>query len=173
LDYPKQKVNNNNNNINKFDLYKRLGHISLNYLNKVINNTKGYKNIISNNIINKQILEYKICLKSKFINKINKVSNTKEFNILEKITSDLYSPITPLTYNKYKYFITFLDKKSRYLELELLKIKDKAYNAFIKFKAREENNKNNKRIRIYATNNKTEFINNKFKEYLINYSIIH
>jgi hypothetical protein len=54
LDYPNQKVNNNNiNNINKFNLYKRLGYISLNYLNKVINNIKEYKNIISNNIINK------------------------------------------------------------------------------------------------------------------------
>jgi hypothetical protein len=166
-------LNKIKNNITKFDLHKRLGHLSLNYLNKVINNTEGYENIISNKIINKQILECEICLKSKFTNKINKLSNTKEFDLLEKITSDLCGPISPPTYNKYRYFITFLDKKSRFLEIELLKTKDEAYNAFIKFKSREENNKNNKRIRIYATDNRTEFINNKFKDYLINHGIIH
>ena len=38
---------------------------------------------------------------------------------------------------------------------------------------REENNNNNKCIRIYTTDNRIEFINNKFKEYLNNYGIIH
>jgi hypothetical protein len=93
--------------------------------------------------------------------------------MLEKITSDLCGPINLNTYNKYKYFITFLDKKTKFLEIKLLRTKDKAYNAFIKFKEQEENNKDNKRIRIYATNNSTEFINNKFKSYLINHGIIY
>jgi len=159
--------------INKIDLYKRLGHISLAYLDHVINNTTSYKHIISNNTINKDILEYKIYLKAKFTNKINKLSSNKEFDILEKITSDLYSLIIPVTYNKYKYFITFLDKKTRFLEIKLLKTKDKAYNSFIEFKQKEENNKDNKRIRIYATDNRTEFINNKFKLYLVKHSITH
>ena len=159
--------------MNKIDLYKRLGYISLAYLDKLIENTKGYFNIISNKEINKEILECEICLKAKFTNKINKVSNNKEFDILEKITSDLCGPINPLTYNKYKYFITFLDKKTRFLEIKLLKTKNEAYSAFLEFKEREENNKDNKRIRIYATDNGTEFINNKFKLYLLKHGIIH
>ena len=93
--------------------------------------------------------------------------------MLEKITSDLCGPINPNTYDKYKYFITFLDKKTRFLEIKLLRTKDEAYSAFIEFKEREENNKDNKRIRIYATDNGTEFINKKFKSYLINHGIIY
>ena len=47
--------------MNKIDLYKRLGYISLAYLDKLIENTKGYFNIISNKEINKEILECEIC----------------------------------------------------------------------------------------------------------------
>jgi len=159
--------------VNKIDLHKRLGHISLAYLDKLIENTKGYFNIISNKEINKEILECEICQKSKFTNKINKLSSNKEFDLLEKITSDLCGPISPNTYDNYKYFITFLDKKSRYLDIKLLRSKNEALKAFIEYKNKEENNPNNKRIRIYATNNRTEFINNKFKAYLINHRISH
>jgi len=36
---------------------------------------------------------------------------------MEKISSDLYGPFRIKTYNKKLYFITFLNKKSRYLEI--------------------------------------------------------
>ena len=69
LDIIFYKNKNNNNNIqilvtaekinkteiksiNKIDLYIKLSYISLNYLDKIIENTTGYNNIISNNIIN-------------------------------------------------------------------------------------------------------------------------
>jgi hypothetical protein len=45
-------------------------------------------------------------------------------------------------YNNYRYFITFLDKKTKYLEIALLKLKDKAYKAFLHFKAKVENKVN-------------------------------
>ena len=156
---------------NKIDLYKRLGHISLVYLNKLIENISGYSNIISNKQINKDILECEICYKSKFTNKINKLASNRDFNLLEKVISNLYNLISLNTYDNYKYFITFLNKKLRYLNIKLLKTKAKALNTFIEYKNREENNPNNKRIRLYITDNKTEFINNKFKTYLINYGI--
>jgi len=169
----KDLIINKSNNINKLTLYQRFGYISLNYLDKIINNTNGFNNISSSDTINKEILECEICNRGKFTNKINRLSSNKEFDMLEKITSDLCGLINLNTYNKYKYFITFLDKKTRFLEIKLLRTKDEAYSAFIEFKEREENNKDNKRIRIYATNNSTEFINNKFKSYLINYRIIY
>ena len=69
-----------------------------------------------------------------------------------------------LTYNNYRYFITFLDKATRYLEVELLRTKDEAYNSFYNFKQKAENNKDNHKIRIYTTDNSREFVNNKFKK---------
>jgi Reverse transcriptase (RNA-dependent DNA polymerase)/gag-polypeptide of LTR copia-type/Integrase core domain/GAG-pre-integrase domain len=162
----------NNNSIDKYNLHQRFGHISLNYLDKLLDNTEGYNKTINNN--NSNILDCEICIKGKFTNKINKLSNNKEFDILEKISSDLCGPITPFTYNKYKYFITFLDKKTRFLETKLLRTKDEAYKSFIEFKELEENkNSNNKRIKILSTDNGKEYINYKFKEYLINHGITH
>jgi hypothetical protein len=35
-------TSNLNKNISKLDLYYKFGHISLNYLNKLVKNTKGY-----------------------------------------------------------------------------------------------------------------------------------
>ncbi len=53
-------------------------------------------------------------------------------NYLNKMANNLYSLITPNIYNRYKYFITFFDKITRYLEVKLLKIKDEAFNVFYK-----------------------------------------
>ena len=63
----------------------------------------------------------------------------------------MYRPISPNTYDNYKYFITFLDKKSRYLDIKLLRSKNEALKAFIEYKNKEENNPNNKRILIEYT----------------------
>ena len=57
----------------------------------------------------------------------------KEYQYLKKVASDIYRPISLITYDKYRYFVTFLDKATRYLELKLLRLKDETYDAFIKF----------------------------------------
>jgi len=80
------------------------------------------------------------CLEANLTNTCNKVMlNTTMYNYLEKVSSDLCGLINLLTYNKYKYIITFLDKAMKYLEVALLKLKDEAITAFKVFKAKAEN----------------------------------
>ena len=165
----------NNNNIHLW--HQRLGHINYTYLNKLETSTIGYKNNNTNTPNNHlyNINNCEICLKAKFTNKINHKTNTTttKLEYLDKIASDICGPINPITYNRYKYFITFLDKATRYLEVQLIRTKDEAYNCFSDFKSREENNKDNKRIRIYSTDNGTKFINKRFKALFNNSGIIH
>jgi len=71
-------------------------------------------------------------------------------------------PISPLTYNRYRYFVTFLDKATRDLEVKLLYTKDKVYKAFVEFKNKAENNLSNKRIHLYTTDRGGEFVNKRF-----------
>jgi len=59
---------------------------------------------------------------------------------MEKIFSDLYRPFRIKTYNKKSYFITFLNKKSRYLKAQLLTNKTEVLSVFLKYKVRAENN---------------------------------
>ena len=95
------------------------------------------------NFLNK-IKQITNALKAKENRHINKKSKlVKTYYIGEKIHSDLGGPITPIIYNKYKYYIIFLDKKSKYLEINILRLKNEAFNAWLKFKARFKNKFNN------------------------------
>src|SRR2546430_3817898 len=80
--------------------------------------------------------------KATFTNKVNKTSRNsfKEYKYLEKVSSDICGHIRPRTYDRYRYFITFLDKATRYLEVKLLRKKSDAYEAFVEFKNKAENN---------------------------------
>ena len=70
-------------------------------------------------------------------------------------------PINSITYNEFRYIITFLEFKPKYLEIKILRNKHKAYTtAFLEYKSKNENNSNNKCISIFATNNGGEFVNN-------------
>jgi transposase InsO family protein len=116
----------------------------------------------------------KVYIKAKLTSKVYKKSTSQEvYNYLDKISSDIYSPFSKKTYNNYKYFITFLDKKTRFLEVALLKTKDEVFKAFYNFKARSENNSQNKRIRIFQTDNGPEYVNIRLREYLLKEGIIH
>ena len=86
----------------------------------------------------------------------------REYNYLKKVTSDVCRPISPLTYDYYRYFVTFLDKAIRDVEVKLLCTKDEVYKAFVEFKNKAENNPSNKRIRLYATDGGGEFVNKRF-----------
>ena len=95
------------------------------------------------------------------MNKTSRNSN-KEYHYLKKVTSDVCGPISPKTYSRHYYFMTFLDKATRFLEIKLLYTKDKAYKAFLKFKSRAKNNLNNFKVRIFATNNGGKYVNKRF-----------
>ena len=153
------------------DLHAKMGHISLNSINKLIENTTGYDCIDSAS--SKNLDSCEICLRGKFTNQINKVTNHKSFDYLEKISSDICGPIAPVTHDNYKYFITFMDIYSRYLEVKLLRSKDEAVDAFSAYASLYENNSKGKRIRIFATDNGTEYTNKRIKTILENKGITH
>ena len=156
---------NTNNNTNSSLLWHyRLGHIY---------NIDKLKSLGLTNISNLNI-PCEICLQGKFTNKINKTTTTnKQLEYLDKIASDICGPILPIGYNNNRYFITFLDKATRYLSIKLLKAKSETYTAFREYKQLVENNNTNKRIKLLATDNGTEYINKKLSPYLINNGIIH
>ena len=88
--------------------------------------------------------------------------------------SELIGPIYPTDIFSNKYIITFLDSKTRYLEIELLETKDQALKAFKKYKTRNEIS-NNKTfyIKLLKANNKRKYINNNFTKYLESIEIVY
>jgi len=169
-----ENINIINNNTSASTIIKwhiRLGHINIIPL-KVLLKSLGIT-ISKEELTGFLYYKCRVCLLSKNNRQIYRKSiNPIKYEILGRIHSDLGGPL-PNTYNKYRYYITFLDKKSRFLWITLLTSKDKAYKAFINFKALVENNNNNKRIKEFFTDNGKEFINKSFKNILTKSGILH
>jgi hypothetical protein len=116
---------------------------------------------------------YEICIQSKYNRKINKSSTSAaEYSIGERIHSDIRGPISPKTYNSYRYYITFLNKASRYLHISLLRSKDEAIKKFTLYKQLVKNQLN-KKIKEIFTDNGTKYVNDNFYILLGRYGIIH
>lgn len=91
-----------------YKIHVKYGHIGFKPILQLIkiNNIKITKNNIQK--YNKYIC--KVYLKTKANRNINKIfTNITNYNILDKIYSDLRGLIKPFIYNNYKYYITFLD----------------------------------------------------------------
>ena len=103
-------------------LHKKFTYINPNNLKNILQNTttkEQYNN-------NKNYSDCKIYLRTKFPNKRYKESTNKiQYNYLKKISSNVYGLFKYPIYNNKRYFITFLDKKSRLLKVRLLANKTK------------------------------------------------
>lgn len=161
---PSQTLDTRTNII--FKWHCRLAHIGLTPILKILDgmNVKVSKDSIEEFRTKK----CHICLQAKYNTKINKVSsNKKDYEVSERIHTDLGGPL-PKTYNNYRYYITFLDKKTRYLVVKLLKTKDEAIKAFAEYKAQARGD-----IRELVSDNGTEFVNQRFELRLSEWGIAH
>jgi transposase InsO family protein len=113
-----------------------------------------------------------ICIESKLTNQRNKEITLKPKIYLEKVVTNLCGPISPPTINGERYIIFFLDSATRHLEFKLLKLKSEAYEAFIEFKNRAENNTLKRKIQCLKSDQGKEFDNKRFKGACITYGII-
>src|SRR5579871_3388771 len=77
-----------------------------------------------------------------------------------------------LSLRRAKYFIIFIDNKTRITFIYLLKIKSEAFDKFKNFQALVENQQN-KKIKRIKSDNGEEFTSKKFKQHLQDYSIQH
>ncbi|UYV82191.1 hypothetical protein LAZ67_21001303 [Cordylochernes scorpioides] len=99
-----------------------------------------------------------------------KGNNTTE--PLELIHMDLCGPMTNKCLGGSRYFFVLVDDFSRRTFVYFLKTKDETFDRFRDFKARVENELNLK-IKDVRTDNRTEFINDRFKGFLIKNGIHH
>lgn len=100
---------------------------------------------------------------------------TKSSNIYEKCFDLVHSDVwtSPcLSRDNKKYFVTFIDEKSKYTWLTLLPSKDKVFDAFLNFQNYVTNQFNGK-IKVLRSDNGGEYTSHKFKEHLANHGIIH
>ncbi|KAG7641364.1 Ribonuclease H-like superfamily [Arabidopsis suecica] len=99
----------------------------------------------------------------------------KSLTIYEKcfdlVHSDVWtSPCVSRDNNKY--FVTFIDEKSKYTWITLLPSKDRVFEAFTNFETYVTNQFNAK-IKVFRTDNGGEYTSQKFRDHLAKQGIIH
>src|SRR5579871_2579864 len=102
-----------------------------------------------------------------FTNTASRVSN-----ILELIYTDICGPMNHLLLREAKYFIIFIDDKTKITFIYLLKTKGETFDKFKNFQALVENQQN-KKIKRIRSDNGGEFTSKKFKQHLQDYGIQH
>jgi len=139
-------------------LHQRFAYINKQNLQNLVKNTITNNHYKQNNNNNNTYSECEIYTQAELPNKRNKESSNKiQYNYMEKISNDLYRPFRIKTHNKKSYFITFLDKKSRYLEAQLLTNKTEILSIFLEYKAKAKNNIKGYKIRVFQCDNGTEY----------------
>ncbi|KAL1215287.1 Retrovirus-related Pol polyprotein from transposon RE1 [Cardamine amara subsp. amara] len=92
-------------------------------------------------------------------------------NCFDLVHSDVWtSPC--LSRDNLKYFVTFIDEKSKYTWVTLLLSKDRVFEAFVNFQTYVTNHFNAK-IKVLRSDNGGEYTSNTFKARLANHGILH
>ena len=105
----------------------RLGHVNFSYIKKVVELSLIPKLSLEN------LGQCEVCVESKTTKKSYK-SVGRESELLSLIHSDLGDLKNTMTIGGKRLYITFIDDYSRYTRVCLLRNKNKAMDAFIKYK---------------------------------------
>uniref|UniRef100_A0A1J3J2T0 Retrovirus-related Pol polyprotein from transposon TNT 1-94 n=4 Tax=Noccaea caerulescens TaxID=107243 RepID=A0A1J3J2T0_NOCCA len=111
------------------------------------------------------------CILGKHCKTVFPSSSTVYEKCFDLIHSDVWtSPC--LSRENHKYFVTFIDEKSKYTWLTLLPSKDRVLEAFINFQSYVTNHYNAK-IKTFRSDNGGEYTSKAFKQFLDKNGIIH
>uniref|UniRef100_A0A0A1WFC7 Retrovirus-related Pol polyprotein from transposon TNT 1-94 n=1 Tax=Zeugodacus cucurbitae TaxID=28588 RepID=A0A0A1WFC7_ZEUCU len=149
--------------------HNRYGHINFRSLSELSN-----KNIVNgiDSISNANDIVCVSCVKSKICSQPFVASENRAKNILDLVHSDVCGPFSTQSHGGSRYFLTFIDDKSRSMFVYFLKTKDQVFENFKLFKAMVELQTGSK-IKTLRTDNGREYVNNNFKRFLGECGIRH
>jgi Integrase core domain/GAG-pre-integrase domain/gag-polypeptide of LTR copia-type len=140
-------------------LHLRFGHPSDRVLNKLF-----YYNHDSSNC---DVCRFAKQTRLPFSNSI-----TKSEKCFELIHSDVWGPSPVDSYNGFKYYVTFIDDFSKITWFYLLKAKSEVFSLFQEF-LNYITNQYNAQVKIFRSDNGTEYINKEFINFFKQKGIIH
>jgi transposase InsO family protein len=88
------------------------------------------------------------------------------------VHSNVWGPAPITSYNNFLYYVTFIDDFSRTTWVYLLTSKDEVFQRFLEFTNFIEN-QYNFTIKIFRSNNDTEYVNKNFSNYFQQKGILH
>jgi hypothetical protein len=139
--------------------HERMGHIGSIALKALPEKTLGCDLPIKSL---EKIDKCDICIQAKATAKISRIPMPRASEILEKVHSDICGPISPKTLSKKRYFVSFIDDKTRWATVILLSTRDQLFNEFNSYLSTEEKQSNAKLKRLHSDNAR-EYKNTDFR----------
>lgn len=93
-----------------------------------------------------------------------KTNHIRSSEVLELVHSDVWGPSPVVSLGGAKYFITFIDDKSRLIQVYTMVQKSEAFTCFKKYKAQMER-QTGKKLKALRTDNGLEYCSNEFTHY--------
>lgn len=142
--------------------HQRFGHLNLRDLNKL----SSQEMVIGLNMKgNSKELNCEICNKCKIHQLPYKNSTKREKEKLGLVHSDICGPMSVPSLGGARYFVTFIDDKSRYVEVVMLKKRSDVITAFKAYKKRAEKETGCQMKKI-RTDNAKEYVSKEFNDFL-------
>ncbi|KAL0641846.1 hypothetical protein Bca4012_102697 [Brassica carinata] len=111
------------------------------------------------------------CILGKHCRTVFPTSETTYEHCFDLVHSDVWTAPC-MSRDSHKYFVTFIDEKSKYTWLTLLPSKDRVLEAFMNFQA-YVSNQYNATVKVLRSDNGGEYISNAFKSHLAKHGIVH
>lgn len=109
--------------------------------------------------------ECEVCILGKMTKLPFPSNEERSTEILEIIHSDVCGPMQLESMGKSKYFVTFIDDKSKWCEVRFMKSKEEVFSHFEQY-ANAVKNQKERNIKSLQSDNGTEYVNEKFCSYL-------
>jgi len=146
-----------------------MGHLSYSYLNNL-------KDLVTG--LHFEKTDYQLscipCIEGKqtkkSFKKLKRTNRAKD--VLELVHSDVCGPMQTPSWGGARYFLTFIDDKTRKTYIYFLKGKDEVFVKFQEFKELAET-QTGKRLKAIRTNNGKEYVNQAMKEFMKTNGIRH
>lgn len=149
---------------NSLDVWhQRLGHL----------NERDLKDMAKRGLVHgltfkddEKLSECEICISEKqTCTPFPRKSEDRTNELLEIVHSDVCGPMNHQSYGGKKYFVTFIDDKSRWCEVYFIASKSDVLSVFKTYKAYAEN-LTGKKIKHLQSDNGREYVNNEFNDFL-------
>ncbi|KAF1332328.1 Integrase catalytic core protein, partial [Globisporangium splendens] len=92
-------------------------------------------------------------------------------NMLDVVHSDVCGPMQTATFSDKRYFVTFIDDKSRFCVVFLLRSKSEVLDKFVQFVKFAET-QTGRRVKVLRSDNGGEYVSNKFAAFCRNRGIV-
>lgn len=138
----------------------RLGHLNFNDVKKMTNMVTG----MTGNF-NGPNVTCEICCKGKIHRLPHKPTTTREKDTLGLIHSDICGPMQVPSLGGARYFVTFIDDKTRHIEVAMLKERCEVLKAFKEYKAKAEKSTGYS-IKKIRSDNAKEYLSKEFTNFL-------